>query len=65
MVIYSSRADAYKKNHLVIFDRSPKVKALMKEMKQLQQNLPVHADASIFVLQVSSFHNGQKLSNQV
>lgn len=31
--------------------RSPKVKALMKEMKQLQQNLPVHADASIFVLQ--------------
>nr|KAG5687823.1 hypothetical protein BaRGS_025463 [Batillaria attramentaria] len=31
--------------------RSPKVKALMKEMKQLQQSLPVGPEASIFVRQ--------------
>lgn len=31
--------------------RSAKVKTLMKEMKQLQQNLPVHPEASIFVRQ--------------
>ncbi|XP_066289548.1 uncharacterized protein [Branchiostoma lanceolatum] len=31
--------------------RSPKVKALMKEIKQLQSNLPVHPGAAIFVRQ--------------
>ncbi|XP_078607185.1 uncharacterized protein LOC144879516 isoform X2 [Branchiostoma floridae x Branchiostoma japonicum] len=31
--------------------RSPKVKALMKEIKQLQSNLPVHPGAAVFVRQ--------------
>lgn len=34
--------------------RSAKVKALMKEMRQLTSSLPVSASASIFVKQVST-----------
>ena len=33
--------------------RSPKVKAIMREMKQLEEALPIHPDSAIFVRQVS------------
>ncbi|XP_071101148.1 uncharacterized protein [Haliotis cracherodii] len=42
---------SYLSNLQSLDPRSPKVKVLMKEMKQLQQNLPVHPNAAIFVVQ--------------
>ena len=32
--------------------RSPKVKAILRDMKQLQESLPIHPDSAIFVRQV-------------
>ena len=32
--------------------QSPKVKAIMRDMKQLQESLPIHPDSAIFVRQV-------------
>ena len=32
--------------------RSVKVKAIMREMKQLEESLPVHPDSAIFLRQV-------------
>ncbi|XP_067687796.1 uncharacterized protein [Haliotis asinina] len=42
---------SYLSNLQSLDPRSPKVKTLMKEMKQLRQNLPVHPNAAIFVVQ--------------
>jgi hypothetical protein len=39
--------------------RSPKVKAIMRDMKQLEESLPIHPDSAIFlrqVVRVFSFH---------
>ena len=33
--------------------QSPKVKAIMRDMKQLQESLPIHPDSAIFVRQVN------------
>ncbi len=33
--------------------RSPKVRAILRDMKQLQESLPLHPDSAIFVRQVS------------
>ncbi|XP_041374880.1 uncharacterized protein LOC121387745 [Gigantopelta aegis] len=44
-------AHSYYGNIQELDPRSSKVKTLMKEMKQLQQNLPVHPDAAIFIRQ--------------
>ena len=32
--------------------RSPKVKAIMREMRQLEESLPIHPDSAIFLRQV-------------
>ena len=32
--------------------QSPKVKAIMRDMKQLEESLPIHPDSAIFVRQV-------------
>ncbi|KAK6165686.1 hypothetical protein SNE40_022567 [Patella caerulea] len=46
-----AESHSYQSNVQAIDPRSPKVKTLMKEMKQLQQNLPVHPHAAIYVRQ--------------
>ena len=33
--------------------RSPKVKAIMRDMKQLEESLPIHPDSAIFLRQVN------------
>ena len=39
--------------------RSPKVKAIMRDMKQLEESLPIHPDSAIFVRQVRKRMGGE------
>ena len=36
--------------------RSPKVKAIMRDMRQLEESLPIHPDSAIFLRQVKKLH---------
>ena len=35
--------------------RSPKVRAILRDMKQMEESLPVHPDSAIFIRQVRNF----------
>ena len=39
--------------------QSPKVKAIMRDMKQLEESLPIHPDSAIFVRQVRRMRGGE------
>ena len=57
VVLLSGRSRLYLMVH--VFFRSVKVKAVMREMKQLEESLPVHPDSAIFLRQVN-FTNTHK-----
>ena len=44
--------------------RSPKVKAILRDMKQLQESLPIHPDSAIFVRQVRDLNGLQSLEQR-
>ena len=53
MFVLMSKCENVFSNLADVHFRSCKVKALMKESAWLEEHLPVHPDASIFVRQVS------------